>query len=72
MGYRDAQWYSKDTWIGFSKNNIAKQAVACHTLWLLKSWAAWMAKLLSVAYKPLVEKLLKSHRHVSDALGIPK
>jgi len=31
MGYRDAQWYIKDTWIGFSARKIAKQAVACHT-----------------------------------------
>jgi len=28
MGYRDAHWYSKDTWVGFSMTNIAKQAVA--------------------------------------------
>jgi len=32
MYYRDAQWYIKDTWIGFSTRNIAKQAVACCTL----------------------------------------
>jgi len=31
MGYKDAQWYIKDTWIGFSARNIAKQAVAQHT-----------------------------------------
>jgi len=28
MSYRDAQWCIKDTWVGFSKTNIAKQAVA--------------------------------------------
>jgi len=31
MGYRDAQWYIKDNWIGFSTRNIAKQVVACPT-----------------------------------------
>jgi len=39
MGYRDVQWYIKDTWIGFSVRNIAKQAVEHCTLWLLRQWA---------------------------------
>jgi len=38
MGYRDAYWYIKNTWIGFSVRNIAKQALACCTFitaWVL-------------------------------------
>jgi len=31
MGYTDVHWYIKDTWIGFSARNIAKQAVVHHT-----------------------------------------
>ena len=47
MGYRDAQWYVKDTWIGFSTRSIPKQTVAHHTLMASRhtfmasrSWAA--------------------------------
>jgi len=44
MGYRNAQWYNKDTWIGFSARKIAKQAVVHHifkasrTMGCLKWW----------------------------------
>jgi len=31
MGYKDAQGYIKDTWIGFSTRKIVKQAGAHHT-----------------------------------------
>jgi len=43
MGYRDAYWYIKDTWIGFSVTNIAKQTIVHHAFMASKSWAAWMA-----------------------------
>jgi len=33
---RDAWWYIKDTWIGFSTRNITKQAVAPYTF--MASW----------------------------------
>jgi len=52
MGYRDADWYIKDTWIGFSGKNIAKQDVAHHTfvtsrvLCCLK-WQNYYLKLMS-------------------------
>jgi len=52
MSYRDAHWYIKDTWIGFSARNIAKQAVVCHTLWLLGFWVAWNGEI--VAYNSQV------------------
>ena len=51
--------YIKDTWIGFSAINIAKQAVAYHILWLLGSWAAWNGK---IACKQKT-KYLKGYRH---------
>jgi len=47
MGYRDAQWYIKDTWIGFSAKNIAKQAVACHTFIAFQFWAAWDGEIVA-------------------------
>jgi len=36
MGYRDAQRYIKDTWIGFSTRKIAKEAVVRCTF--IASW----------------------------------
>jgi len=45
MGYRDAQWYIKDAWIGFSMTKITKQAVAHPTFMAYWSWAAWNGKI---------------------------
>jgi len=36
VGYRNAHWYIKDTWIGFSTRKIAKQALVRHTF--MASW----------------------------------
>jgi len=39
MGYRDAQWYIKDTWIVFSI--FAKQAVVHHTFYHSLCFGLW-------------------------------
>jgi len=53
MGYRDAQWYIKDTWISFSARNIAKQATTVHyTFYSFLGLGIFeMEKLLPVACK---------------------
>jgi len=74
MGYRDAHWYIKDTWIGFSTKNIVKQVVA-HLMFMV-SWVLGcliMAKLLPVACKRLrKQNLWKITDIASDTLSIPK
>jgi len=52
MDYRDAQWYIKDTWIGFSATHIAKQVVAHRTFMASQSWDAWNGEI--VAYSSWV------------------
>jgi len=52
---QDAHWYIKNTWIGFSTRNIAKQAVVHHNFmafWVLGYTE--MEKLLPVAHKWLL------------------
>jgi len=73
MGYRDAYWYIKDTWIGFSMTKIAKQPVAHCTFIASWSWAAWNGEIIAcslwVTYKT---KLLKVTDMASDPLHIPR
>jgi len=65
MGYRDAYWYIKYTWIGFSMTNTAKQAVVHCTFMAFQSWAAWNDEIItcSVAHEWLRKRNLKGHRH---------
>jgi len=54
MGYRDAQWYIKDTWIDFSATNSDKQAVVHHTF--MDDGVPEMVKLLSVAHEHFIKQ----------------
>jgi len=72
MGYRNVQWYIKDTctWIGFSAINIAKQAIAHHTFMASQPE---MAQLLPVARKWLRKwNFWKVTDMASDPLSIPR
>jgi len=65
MGYRDAQWYIKDNWIGFSARRIAKQVVAHHTFMASRAMrAAWNGEIVAFSSRAAWEtKLLIGHRH---------
>jgi len=47
MGYKDVQWYIKDTWIGVNERSIAKQAVARRAFKASRRWAAWNGEIVA-------------------------
>jgi len=52
MGYSDAQWYIKDTWLDFSATNIGIQAVVCYTFMAsLTMGCLKMVELLPIAHE---------------------
>jgi len=64
MGNRDAQWYIKDTWIGFSMINITKQAVVHHTSLASQTMGCWNGETTACSsWMLLKRKLLIGHRH---------